>query len=92
MFVALPLQLKNKAKDISPNNERIQTILLETDTGTLMVVNAYFPQDPKTSTDKHDTDLEEILANIENLIENYQCTRVVIAGDFNTDFKRKMEE
>ena len=48
MFTAVPLSLRNRAKDVSPNHDRIQAILLETDDGITMIVNVYFPPDPKT--------------------------------------------
>ena len=89
MFVALPLKLRSKAKDVSPNNSRVQAILLETDNGQVMIINVYFPSDPKTKMYQIDSDLEDVFASIENVIERHPCNSVVIAGDLNTDFQRK---
>ena len=50
MFVAVPKSLRSKAKDISPSNDRIQAILIDTNDGELMVINVYFPTDPKTKS------------------------------------------
>ena len=36
MFTAVPLSLRNRAKDVSPNHDRIQAILLETNDGITM--------------------------------------------------------
>ena len=88
MFTAIPKQLRKKAKDVSPQNERIQGIKLDTDEGNILLVNAYFPPDPKTKAYQQDTDLEDVLASIENLIVTHQCRNVVIVGDLNTDYKR----
>ena len=89
MFTALPKMFRNKSKDVSPPNDRIQGILLETDGGSLLIINAYFPADPKTIAYNQDTKMESVLAAIENLIEVNQCSNVIIVGDLNTDYKRK---
>ena len=39
MFIALPSNLKGNVEDISPNNSRIQAILLETESKNIMIVN-----------------------------------------------------
>ena len=52
-----------------------------------MIINAYFPQDPKTVT--YELDLEDALAIIRNTIASYRCKNVLIVGDLNTDFIRK---
>ena len=89
MFIALPKELKLNAKDISPSNDRIQSIILETEDSNIMVVNVYFPPDPKTMNYNHDEKLEEVLATIEYMTEKEQCNNVIIVGDLNTDGKRK---
>ena len=89
MFIAIPDKFRTKAKDVSPINERVQGVVLNTDDGDTLIVNAYFPSDPKTITYNHDEDLENVLAAIENLIETQQCNSVLIVGDLNADYKRK---
>ena len=89
MFIALPKYLRRKSKDVSPLNERIQAILLQTNDGNIMIINVYFPSDPKTTSYNADSELEDTLIGIENLIDNHQCNNVIIVGDMNTDFKRK---
>ena len=89
MFVAIPAYLRSKAKYISPNCSRVQAILLHTDNETLMIINTYFPTDPRTARYQVDSELEDVLAAIENVIDTYQCNNVMIAGDLNTDFLRK---
>ena len=71
MFRALPINLRNKVKDISPNSS--------------MIINTYFPQDPETVTYELDSDMEDALAVIENMMDSYQCNNVLIVGDLNTD-------
>ena len=89
MFVALPKELKRKAKDVSPQNERLQGIVVETDEGSTLIVNAYFPPDPKTKSYRLDAEMEDVLGTIENMIKSHQCSNIVIVGDLNTDYKRE---
>ena len=54
----------------------------------LLLVNAYFPTDPKI----FDFDTDELLLTINSInqvIEKHDCTDVIITGDFNCDFRRK---
>ena len=88
MFIALPELLRNKAKDVSPRSNRVQAIVLETDEDNLVIINVYFPQDPKTKKYSLDSDLEDVLVSIENLIESHHCSNLIIVGDLNTDYKR----
>jgi hypothetical protein len=55
----------------------------------MIIINVYFHQDPKTTAYIVDSELEDTLIEIENIIEKHQCNSVIIAGDMNTDFKRK---
>ena len=64
-------------------------MVLDTESEKLMIINTYFPQDPKTVTYELDSDMEDALAVIENMMDSYQCNNVLIVGDLNTDFIRK---
>ena len=88
MFIALPINLKRFTKDISPSNSRIQAIVLNTENKNLMIINVYFPNDPKTVEYNNDPDLEDVFADIENLIDTHHCNDVIITGDLNIDFER----
>ena len=89
MFIALPKSMRQKTKDVSPVNDRIQAVLLETKEGYLMIINVYFPPDPKTTKYNLDSELEDLLLTIENLVASHQCRHVVMVGDMNTDYRRK---
>ena len=58
MFIALPINLRSYVKDISPNNERVQVIILDTEGKKLMIIKTYFPNDPKRKDNHVDPDLE----------------------------------
>ena len=89
MFIAIHKQFRTKAKEVSANNKRVQGVLLKTDGDSTLVINVYFPSDPKTKLYNQDEELENVMATIENLIETYGCNNVIIVGDMNTDYKRK---
>ena len=91
MFIAIPKSMKSKAKDVSPNNSRLQAIILDTGHNkNLLIINAYFPQDPKSIEYHVDSNFEDILAAIGNLIGTCACDDVIIAGDLNIDLTGKM--
>ena len=52
-----------------------------------MLINTYFPQDPKCD-DFDETDLLLTLSDIKEVIINHEFDRLIWAGDINADFKR----
>ena len=57
IFIAVSKIFKKNVKDVSPNHPRIQAIILNTGNKKLMIINTYFPQDPKTIEYHPDADL-----------------------------------
>ena len=49
MFVAIPKEIKERAKDVSPNHWRVQAITLDTGNSKILIINSYFPTDPRTN-------------------------------------------
>ena len=47
MFVAIPGEIKDCVEDVSPNHWRVQAVILKTKTSKILVINTYFPTDPK---------------------------------------------
>ena len=47
MFIAVPMEIKENVRDISPTHWRIQTIIVNTLDSRILVINSYFPTDPK---------------------------------------------
>ena len=89
MFIAIPKYLKPNVTDISPSpTTRIQAILLKTDFRNSLILNTYFPTDPKT--DSFDaTELLTVLADIQTLINDHDFTELIWTVDINADFNRK---
>ena len=48
MFIAVPKEMKENVKDISPNHWRTQAVIVRTLECDILVINSYFPTDPKT--------------------------------------------
>ena len=64
-------------------------MILDESEDSILILNVYFPADPKTKTYAGDEALENVLATIEGMIETYACNNILIAGDMNTDMKRE---
>ena len=89
MFIAVPLELKSKANEIPMLDSRIQALTLDIGNSRILLLNVYFPQDPKTMHYKVNEELEDTLASISYVIEQHSCDDVIITGDMNIDFNRR---
>ena len=49
MFIAIPQSLKNVTFNISPQHWRIQAIKIQLNNASLVIINTYFPNDPRTA-------------------------------------------
>ena len=43
MFVAVPLNLREKTKDISPSSDRVQCVVIKDHLCSILILNTYFP-------------------------------------------------
>ena len=50
MFIAIPNVIKQQVKDVSPAHWRVQATILSTSRNRILLINSYFPTDPKTAT------------------------------------------
>ena len=48
MFIAFPIEIKSETEDISPTFWRIQFTKIKTGNQVTVIINSFFPQDPKT--------------------------------------------
>ena len=86
-------QLSRKAysvkKDrVTTKGFRIQAQVLNMPTSKLLWMNTYMPTDPKRMTEYDDSDLQEVLLEIENILSGCTYTDVLWAGDLNWDMSR----
>ena len=87
MFIAVPLEIKENVKDVSPNHWRIQAVVINTINSKILVINSYFPNDPK-SNDFDTSDLLTTLEAINQILNTAQFDHLIWAGDLNADFDR----
>ena len=80
---------KNLTKYVSKvqcNNFRIQATKFEFPSGPILVINTYFPCDPRT-INFDDTELLTLLSSIQNVTETSGCRNIWLAGDLNAHFQ-----
>ena len=87
MFVAVPICLKESVQDVSPLSSRIQSIVIEIQNDKVMLLNTYFPTDPRCN-DFDETDLLLTLSGAKEVIDNHDFDQLVWTGDINADFRR----
>ena len=87
MFIAVLSCLKEKVEDVSPSSPRIQSALIETQHCKIMLINTYFPQDPRCA-DFDETEVTLMLSDIRNVMNKYEFDQLIWIGDINADFKR----
>ena len=69
------------------SNFRIQATKFALPSGPLLVINSYFPGDPRTEN-FNDTEIITLLADIGKAITESNCSNILIAADMNCHFSR----
>ena len=87
MFIAVSKSIRKFVEDVSPNHWRLQAIKIKCNLSNILLINSYFPTDPKLGN-FDETDLIETIQHIRSLLENVQHDYVIWAGDVNTDLSR----
>ena len=87
MFIAVPLEIKELAVDVSPSHWRVQAIILSTPNNKFLIINSYFPTDPRVN-EFDTTDLFSTLSAIDDLLKEHNYDNVIWCGDINADFIR----
>ena len=72
---------------IPSDNFRLQAVKFSIPDSEFLLVNAYFPCDPR-SDNFDDTELLNLLASLEQLISQANCQNVLFAADLNCHFDR----
>ena len=87
MFIAFPQVIKSSVSDVSPGFWRIQAIKITSVRSTILLINSYFPTDPRRDN-FDETELIETLAHIKEVISKNDFDDILWAGDINADFIR----
>ena len=81
---------KNLTKYVSKikcENFRMQATKFDFPSGVFLVINTYFPCDPRT-INFDDTELLTLLTSIQNTAQCSGCRNIWLAGDLNAHFQR----
>ena len=70
------------------SNFRLQATIFRLPDGNLLLINCYFPCDPRKEN-YDDEELLTTLADIRSLILNSNCDNILLAGDLNCHFDRQ---
>ena len=67
---------------VKSDNFRIQATKFSFPSGSVLVINAYFPCDPR-SENFDETEIVNLLAELKLLIDQSQCHHVLLSADLN---------
>ena len=87
MFIAIPQSIRNCITDVSPGFWRIQAIIINLGETATLLINSYFPTDPRRAN-VDESELLETLGHIKNVIRKHDFDSLLWAGDINADFSR----
>ena len=76
-----------KPCNLSTTSRRVCGCILTTNAYSILILCVYFPTDSRSS-EYTSVDLDLILHDIEFYIENSNCDKLLIGGDWNCDFRR----
>ena len=83
----LPKNLRKFITLVNCNSWRLKPFTLKLGNETILIINTYFPTDPRTVTNGN-VELIEVLAEIKALVEIQKFDSLLILGDINCDFLR----
>lgn len=87
MFIAIPNVIEHYVTDVSPNHWRVQAVILSTPKNKILLINTYFPTDPRIN--EFDTsDLLSTLSAISATMDENDYDNIIWGGDINADFAR----
>ena len=87
LFIAIPDYFKNSIHDVSPSFWRLQAVLVKTQGSIILLINSYFPVDPRTMN-IDENELSEVFQNIRNVINENNFSSFLLCGDINCNFMR----
>ena len=90
MFIAIPKFMEQNTKNVSPDHWRLQALTLNMSNNKILVINSYFPTDPKIK-DFDTDDLFSTLSAIQGILNDNSFDSVIWMGDINTDFSRNSQ-
>ena len=90
MFVGFPESIRNQVRDVSPGFWRLQAVIINLGGVYILLINSYFPTDPRRPNADH-TELLETLSHISEIIRKNDFDHLLWTGDINADFIRRTD-
>ena len=87
MLIAVPNVIKENINDVSPNHWRVQAAIVKTNEEKVLILDTYFPVDPRTLR-FDDNEVLEVFNAIDNVLESNEFSQICWGGDINCDFVR----
>ena len=88
LAVIIPKHLRKCTKVINCDSWRLQPVLFNCGGKQILIINSYFPTDPKTIAGENQ-ELVSTLAELVNILETTTFDTLYLAGDINTEFMRR---
>ena len=88
MFIAFPNNIKSSVTDVSPGHWRLQAVIVKFRTCRTLLINSYFPVDPR-GLDGDENELLETLGKVRDIVRKNDFDNLVWTGDINADFIRE---
>jgi exonuclease III len=83
----IPKGWRKNTTILSSQSWRIQPLLIKLKKKSILVINSYFPTDPRTVGGEN-IELENVLAEISNIISSNHFDSLYLVGDLNCNFLR----
>ena len=90
MFIDVPMEIKEFAKEVNTFNWRTKALTRTFPENKIMIINSYFPTDPKVN----EFDINDLLcrlSTINDVLSNTDFDSLIWTGDINADFIRQTQ-
>ena len=87
VFIAVPNEIKEIIQDVSPNNWRVQAIVVRTLTSKILIINSYLLTDTQLQ-DFETSVVLNTLSAINDVINDNEFDNLMWTADLNADFNR----
>ena len=86
----IPKNFRKYVSIVNCQSWRLQPLLISLKNMKYLVINSYFPTDPK-NLNGNNVELEDLLAEIKSILNSNKFNSVYLVGDLNCDFLRNTE-
>ena len=87
LATVIPKNFRKYVSIVNCQSWRLQPLLISLKNMKYLVINSYFPTDPK-NLNGNNVELEDLLAEIKSILNSNKFNSVYLVGDLNCDFLR----